>query len=100
MTTATTKLEAAKAILGATGYYDMRGALSLWDQFMRSPIPPVSAFEHEVAQVNECYTILRSHVFEWYAMHLITALEARIDALENPYTGRLGPKPGGVPYLP
>lgn len=84
-----TQLEAAQAILAATIYGAQCEVLRHWSVFIPYDMPPLRMAESTVESVERTYEILRQAASEWYLNHRITALEARIEDLENPNGGRL-----------
>lgn len=82
-----TRLEAARSVLAAKGLDAQEKALNHWGVFFDSFLPSCPAAECRVEYIEKMFSTLREEVVVWYLFHL----EERIDEVETPDFGRLGP---------
>jgi len=74
--------DAAQTIFAAKSLVDQRECLTHWALFAGSTNPVYEGIEWE--EIVNLYTYLRQLAFEWYTNYRLLALEARIEALEQP----------------
>jgi hypothetical protein len=84
------RLVFAEAILCAADFLAMKKAIDRWNCFVPFLPRPMLDAEDEVHYVEALHDQLRTYASEWATHCRITALEARIEELEQPNGGRMG----------